>query len=262
MSQPLSPDPHHPASRRASAPPTGQPLGYTPVPSHGGQGQANGEWWNTPGPGRMHAPSASGHGQPDLDGDQTDVRPPGSQATQLGILLDRITVAFAILLAGYAVMAVVVGLKANTRFPGNEWMSQRILTATALHSVAAVLWIAAVVMLGRRVRRGRLLVGILTVGYLGMNTVAVGSRLRDSDWTLSVYTGMVDYVCADTGWAICPPDGTDAGLRLVGAGALLAFLMLVLLCASAVATRRAGGAGHSGPRSGGQPGLERGSGYS
>ncbi|MEV6063566.1 hypothetical protein AB0L62_26490 [Nocardia asteroides] len=171
------------------------------------------------------------------------------------------TVAFAILLAGYAVMAVVIGFKANTRFPGNEWMSQRILTVTALHVVAAVLWMAAAVMLGRQVRMGRLLVGLLTVGYLGMNAVGVGSRLRDSDWALSVYTGMVDYVCADTGWAICPPDGMDAGLRLVGAGALLAFLMLVLLLASAVATRRAGGAGHSGRRSGKPPGPGHGPGY-
>ncbi|MFI5500453.1 hypothetical protein ACIA5E_15420 [Nocardia asteroides] len=218
------------------------------------------EWWHTPGSGPMYAPAVSGYSQPDPDGARTGLRQPGNQPTQLGILLDRITVAVAILLAGYAVMAVVIGFKASTRFPGHEWMNHRILSVTALHMFAAVLWMAAAVMLGLRV--GRLLVGVLTVVYLGVNVAGVGGRWWDEDWALSIFTGMVDYVCVDTGWAVCPPDGIDAGLRFVGAGALLAGLMLVLLLASAVATRRRGGAGHSGGQSGRHPGLGHGSGYS
>ncbi|MFJ2835716.1 hypothetical protein ACIO52_10190 [Nocardia sp. NPDC087230] len=208
-------------------PPPGLPVGH---------GQEGGEWWRTPG---TYPPPVTGYGQPGVDGRRQGVpvaRTPGRTARTP--LLDRAIVAFAAVLAGYAVTASVIGVKANPLFPGSEWMSHRILAVTAVHVAVALLWVVAAVLFGRRVKAGRALVGVLAVGYLGMNAIGLYTSWRGIGIPLAVFTGSVDYVCLATDWYGCPPYGENAGLRFTGTGAVLSGLMVILLLVSAIRTRR------------------------
>lgn len=202
-----------------------------------GQEQSGGEWWQTPG---THTPVEAGYAQSGVEPRHRGfpgARSQGRASRSPGGLLDRVIVVLAGVLAGYAVMASVVGFKANTLFPGNEWMSARIIPVTVAHVALALLWLVATVLLLRRTKAVRVMVAVLAVGNLGMNVVGVSSRWWDIDSALSVFTGSVDYVCLETGWYGCPPYGEDAGLRFTGAGAVLAALMLVLLLISAIRMR-------------------------
>ncbi|MFD4429536.1 hypothetical protein [Nocardia sp. NPDC058497] len=202
-------------------------------------GQRSGEWWQTPGTGAMYGPQVAGYAQQAVDAGNPGVQSSGRRSRQPGVLLDRAVVAFTGVLAGYAVLASVLGFKANTLFADSEWMSHRILAVTAAHLVVALLWLVAAVLLGRRVKSGRALVGVLAVGYLGMNSVGLATSWWYVESALSVFTGSVDYVCLATDWYGCPTS-EDAGLWFTGAGAVLAALMLILMLVFAETTRTPG----------------------
>ncbi|MFD5175864.1 hypothetical protein ACFWM1_08620 [Nocardia sp. NPDC058379] len=146
-----------------------------------------------------------------------------------GVLLDRVTIAFCGVLAGYAVLAAIAGFKANELMgPGDADATRRIVVVTVVHAVFAVLWPVAAVLLGRRVKAGRAIVAVLAAAYLALNAF----------WVDSMYSIMVTMFVIQWRWGSDLIFGDRPGERVTVAGAGLSGLMLILLLVSVVRARQ------------------------
>ncbi|WP_280305583.1 hypothetical protein [Nocardia neocaledoniensis] len=129
------------------------------------------------------------------------------------------------MLAGFAVAATAGGFEAIEIIgPGYPNDSRRVLAMTLAHLVAGLCWSVAALLLVMRAKAGRVVSGVLAVGYLALNVLG---------WD-SLFTIMLNSVIISAGWG---DSLLFPGTRIAAIGAVLAALMLVLVLISPLITR-------------------------